>query len=177
MKYVDYYPPMMKELREIKVLGNALDAVLEQAKYNLDLLRSELYIDTATEIGLSMWERILNIEVLNPDVEVRRFEVRSRLFGKKMSLRDRLNILIGEENYNMTVDYMEYFVQFYFLFEFKELENIIVNMLERLLPLNLNYNIKYNGTFTFGSEITDYDEKKGLANDDGAIGGYFGLDY
>ncbi len=177
MKYIDYYPPVLSEIYEIKVLGNVMDELLRVEEGDLERLKNELYIATATEIGLSIWEKALEIEVVNTDIEARRFEIRSRLFGKKMSLRDRLNVLLGEEGYSMSVDYMEYFVLFYFLFEYKEQEKAITEMLERLLPLNLNYDIKYNGTFEFSDREDEYNEKKSFADPNGSIGGYLGLDY
>lgn len=177
MKYIEYYPQVLREALEIQILSRIFDSYLGRLNEDTEALSREFYISTATEIGISIWEKALNIRPENPDIEARRLVIRSLLFKDRISLRTRLDILIGENKYSVIPNSPECYIYFYFLYELYGVKDIITDMLEKVLPLNLNYDMGFNGTFEFGDTEESNDEIKGFADAAGSIGGYLGLDY
>lgn len=143
MKYIDYYPFVLKEVYEIKLISFIMDKYLLLLESNKDSLKNELYLSTATGIGLEIWEHILGITAPDNDVEVRRFTIRSKLLGDRTSLRTKLNILLGEDNYKIAVDPIKCHITFNLELSVQSLKNAVVEMLEKVLPMNLTYEISY----------------------------------
>lgn len=177
MKYIEYYPQVLREALEIQILSSIFDLYLGRLNDDAEALSREFYISTATETGISIWENALGIIPYNTDIEARRLVIRSLLFKDRMSLRTRLDVLVGENKYSIMPNSPECYIYFYFLYELYGVKGIITDMLEKVLPLNLNYDMGFNGTFEFGETEDSYDETKGFADAAGSIGGYLGLDY
>lgn len=141
MSYIDYYPQILKEISEIKILCS----VLEPLFYGLNLhgqnLLNEFCLSTATEIGIGIWERSLGIEVTSTDLEIRRANVRSVLLGDKTSLRTKLNVLLGVGKWKMTVYPKECYIKFALDASVWNLKSAFVELIERVVPVNMTFEI------------------------------------
>ena len=84
MKYIDYYPPVLKEIREINIIAEAMDTELESVKTGSEKIKDECFVYTAVDAGLERWEKILSIKVTDKnDIELRRFNILSKLMQSK----------------------------------------------------------------------------------------------
>ena len=102
MKYIEYYPLVLREVYEIQIISNILDKFLNDFEENKNNLISELYLSTATGVGLEIWENALDIEVTDTSADVRRFKIRSKLLGDNTNLRTKLDTLIGKDKYRIS---------------------------------------------------------------------------
>lgn len=142
MKYIDYYPLVLREVYEIQIISLVFDKLLIEFESNMEQLKNELFLSTASGVGLEIWERILGLSVTDTDVEVRRFKIRSKLLGDNTSLRTKLNILLGEGNFNISVNAVECELELTITTLCSDkLAVIIDDLLDRVLPANISYKI------------------------------------
>lgn len=141
MKYIDYYPLVLREVYEIKLLSLIFDKSLLTLEDSMMNLRDELYLSTATSAGLEIWERVLGIAVTDDDVEVRRFKIRSKLLGDNTSLRTKLNALLGQDKYKIVVYPKECHILFSLELSAQKLKPVVIELLEKVLPVNLTYEV------------------------------------
>ena len=141
MKYIDYFPLVLSEVYEIQLISRIFDKRLSDFEGNKEKLKNELYLSTAAGVGLEIWERVLGLSVTDTNVEVRRFKIRSKLLGDNTSLRTKLNALLGEDKYKITV-----YPEECHILSAQNLKSAVVELLEKVLPVNLTYevNLAYN---------------------------------
>lgn len=146
MKYIDYFPLVLSEVYEIQLISRIFDKRLSDFEGNKEKLKNELYLSTAAGVGLEIWERVLGLSVTDTNVEVRRFKIRSKLLGDNTSLRTKLNALLGEDKYKITVYPEECHILFSLELSAQNLKSAVVELLEKVLPVNLTYevNLAYN---------------------------------
>lgn len=146
MKYIEYYPPVLKEVYEIQLLSNVLDNALNEVRENEGGLVKEFYINTATERGIRLWEKAFKLDVTDSDLEIRRFKVLSKILGDRTSLRTKLDSLLGENKYRINIDTENCHITFDLEMSVQSLKPVIVNLLEKVLPLNITFeiNLAYN---------------------------------
>ncbi len=147
MNYIDYYPPVLKELREIKIIAEVMDSELEDQKTAREKVRDECFVYTAEDEGLERWEKILNIKVTDADdIELRRFNILAKLMKNKNYLIDVLNNLIGENNYTLRYYVDEIRLQVVLKLERREYFQAVAELLEEFVPVNveLDISIAYN---------------------------------
>lgn len=146
MKHLDYYPLVLREVYEIQLISRIFDKLLSDFEGNKEKLKNELYLSTATGVGLEIWERVLGLSVTDTNVEVRRFKIRSKLLGDNTSLRTKLNALLGEDKYKITVYPEKCHILFSLELSAQSLKPAVVELLEKVLPVNLTYevNLAYN---------------------------------
>lgn len=166
MKYIEYYPLVLREIYEIQIISNILDKFLNEFEENKNNLISELYLSTATGVGLEIWENVLDIEVTDTSADVRRFKIRSKLLGDNTSLRTKLDTLIGKDKYRISIDLINCHVIFNLELSAQNLKNAVAELLEKVLPLNLTYeiNLAYNKHTDLASyqhrELNNYTHKE-----------------
>lgn len=142
MKYIDYYPPVLKEIREIRIIGEAMDNELELARSERDKTSREFFVCTAENIGLERLEKFLNINVSNiDDVELRRFNILAKLMRNKKYLIDVLNSLIGEMGYTLRYYADEQRLEVVLDLERKDYLNGVKELLEEFVPVNIELNV------------------------------------
>ena len=66
-KLIDYLPPVLQRVKEFAALTGALQPEIEAAWSAISLVLDNQFIDTATEAGVAIWERELNIAPLASD--------------------------------------------------------------------------------------------------------------
>lgn len=142
MKYIDYYPPVLKEIREIKIIAEAMDLQLENIKESRNLLNKEFFVFTAENKGLEKWEKILNISVKDKsDIELRRFNILAKLMKSKSYLIDILNNLIGEEGYTLRFYENEIRLEVVLSLNRMDFINAVSELLEDFVPVNVELDI------------------------------------
>lgn len=141
MKYIDYYPLVLREVYEIQLISLIFDKLLLELDGNKESLKTELYLSTATGVGLEMWEKILGLSVTDNAEEVRRFKIRSKLLGDNTSLRTKLNALLGEDKYKITIYPEDCYILFSLELSAQNLKPAVIELLEKVLPMNLTYGV------------------------------------
>lgn len=151
MKYIDYYPAVLKEVYEIQLLSDILDNILDGARKNEGSLVKEFYINTATERGIELWEKALKLDVTDSDIEIRRIKVLSKMLGDRTSLKTKLDTLLGKDKYRINMDSVKCHIAFDLELSVQSLKPVIVNLIEKVLPLNITYeiNLAFNRHFDF----------------------------
>ena len=66
-KLIDYLPPVLRSVMEYMAITDAQQPEIERAWDALNLVMDNQFIDTATEEGVAVWERELNITPLNTE--------------------------------------------------------------------------------------------------------------
>lgn len=142
MKYIDYYPPVLREIREIRIIGEAMDNELEYVKSEKDKTSREFFVCSAENMGLERLEKVLNINVSDKDdIELRRFNILAKLMRSKRYLIDVLNSLIGEKGYTLRYYADEQRLEAVLTLERKDYLNGVKELLEEFIPLNIELNI------------------------------------
>lgn len=166
MKIINYYPEFLANIREYKQLGAIEDAELANIWEVLDKIRSELYINTAENVGLERWESILGIVNTSDDVEFRRFRILSRLNSTSLTLNQRLSAIVGTDNYKIDYYFKEYRLKVSLTLDTKEYEKEVRRMLDEVVPANLviDFGLLYNtheilGKFTH-EQLSKYTHQK-----------------
>lgn len=166
MKIINYYPEFLANIREYKQLGATEDAELTKLWEILDKIRSELYINTAENVGLERWESILGIVNTSDDVAFRRFRIFSRLNSTNLTLNQRLSDIVGTDNYKIDYYFKEYRLKVSLTLDTKEYEKEVKRMLDEVVPANLliDFGLLYNtheilGRFTH-EQLSKYTHQK-----------------
>lgn len=66
-KLIDYLPPVLQSVMEFAAITGAQQPEIEAAWDALNLVMDNQFIDTATEAGVTVWEKELNIVPLATD--------------------------------------------------------------------------------------------------------------
>lgn len=66
-KLIDYLPPVLRSVMEYMAITDAQQPEIERAWDALNLVMDNQFIDTATEEGVAVWERELNITPINTE--------------------------------------------------------------------------------------------------------------
>ena len=146
-KYIDYFPPVLKGITEIKTIGDAFDRQLEIIVSWKDYIQNEMFVDTAINEGLKMREEALDIVVAGEeDVELRRFNIKAKLMGLTTHIPEAMDTLVGKGNYTMVYDPVVQKLNITLSLYRKDFLNAVENMLDEMLPLQieLNTTLAYN---------------------------------
>lgn len=157
---IDYLPDVLKDSEEIKAINLVENEVLE-ALWEVTFARlNNQFILTADSEGLSRYEKMLKLKVSETDtLETRRFNVLARFQEKApytwKVLNTLLNSLLGEGNYVATRDVVNKKVSLKIELTVSRQFDVIVEMLERILPANMTYQVdlRYN-TYDYVSQFT-----------------------
>ena len=158
MKYIDYYPPVLKEIREINIIAEAMDTELEGIKIGREKIRDECFVYTAVDAGLERWEKILSLKVTDKnDIELRRFNILAKLMQSKNYLIDVLNNLIGEDGYTLRYYSDEIRLEVVLKLERRDYFKAVEELLEDFVPVNveLDVSIAYNTHNILGKHTHD----------------------
>ena len=166
MKIITYYAEFLANIKEYKQVGATEDAELANIWEVLDKIRSELYINTAENVGLERWENILGIVNTSDDVAFRRFRILSRLNSTSLTLNQRLSAIVGADNYKADYYFKEYRLKVSLTLDTKEYEKEVRRMLDEVVPANLliDFGLLYNtheilGRFTH-EQLSKYTHQK-----------------
>ena len=107
-KLIDYLPYAMRDFKEYEGIMESEQPEFDQAWNNADDLLNNQFISTAGNVGLSRWEKILEITPKGTDsLEDRRFRILTRINEELPytlpQLRNILETLCGPGNYSADV--------------------------------------------------------------------------
>ena len=81
--YIDHMPEFLREIIEIKALGNAIQISMNKFYDMMDELVSNQYPDTMSVTIVERWEKILNLSTpINGSLESRRQAIKAKLLTK-----------------------------------------------------------------------------------------------
>lgn len=111
-----YMPNIYEGFMEMQVIVSTDDNLLDKAESQLESLLNNQWITLADEKGIDEWESVLNI-ISNPateDLEFRRSRIINRMSSRtpftQKALRKKLDAIIGEGNYILTIDNNKYII-------------------------------------------------------------------
>ena len=138
-KLFDYWPPVIQAIRDMQEIAKVQQPLIDEAWDAVSFLMENQFIDTATEEGVSMWEKELGLVPKTTDT-LRQRKARLRLKWVPHNrftirwLHEWLKTVCGTEQIKkpQTVDYtLLLFLPFYSDWQ------TICNDLERYMPCNL----------------------------------------
>lgn len=167
--------------------------MIEQQIYKkiYDMLQSVfniLDIDNATGETLDMYGKRLNLKRGNLNdlqylIQLKAKIAQSLCDGSRDSVAnalayvlsstaDKMKLVEGEKKNTIKIKD----IPLTLLFEAEFTADQITAMIEELLPVGVHVaQAEFSGTFEFAETENEQDEAKGFADDEGTIGGYFGL--
>ena len=141
MKLIEYLPEFMQEIKELKELFEVEDAEIEKLNAEIQKIFNEIIVKTAENYGLDRYEKLYDIKNTTNDIEVRRFNILAKINNKvpyTMNwLRNKLDTLVGRENYEITLDHKNYKITIDVIALFKDIAIILNKDLREQLPANL----------------------------------------
>lgn len=146
--YIDHVPEFLREIIEIKALGNAIQISMAKFYDAMDELVSNQYPDTMSVTIVDRWEKILNLSTpINGSLESRRQAIKAKLLTKPpinlQTLKAVIEVYLGvgvncsllEKPYTINVTYRG-------LTSIPDLEPLYQTIYE-LIPANMVLEIAY----------------------------------
>lgn len=148
---IDYLPPVLKEVREFKVIVEAEQSEVDRLWKALDNALCDQFINDATENGVSRLEKILKITPKATDtLDVRKFRILTR-FNEQLpytfrTLEQQLATLCGAEGFTMALLNSEYTLVVRVEISAKRKLDEVKALLERTVPANIiiDLSLRYN---------------------------------
>lgn len=177
-KLIDYLSPIMQTPTEMQAIMQTEQIEFEKAWSKTSYLLDNQFISTANEIGVSRWEKILNITPkATDDIDERKFRILTR-FNEQIPytmriLEQQLELLCGVGEYSVELGLYTIFVKVSLVA--KSNFDDIKNLLNRVIPANMIIvlTLKYNRhldlkKFTHGqlSKFTHLDLRNGVLNNE-----------
>lgn len=146
-KYLDYLPPILNELAQIKIISVPEDEILQKQWQAVEVITNDQWISTMTERGIIRREKILNIKpYANDTLETRRARIferwnENRPYTYRRLIQifdmicgfDRYMIELIHNDYKLTIRLIEVKVGDYRKTLFYDLHS----MAKRVVPANL----------------------------------------
>lgn len=141
MKLIEYMPQHLKNIREFQEIFKSEDEQLEYMNNLIAKMLTEIIVKTATSYGLERYEKIYNIKNISDDIDVRRFNILSKINNKVPFtlkwLDNKLKQLVGKDNYTINIDYNDYKITIGIAYLFGDIANTLKDDLRNQLPCNL----------------------------------------
>lgn len=156
-KISSYYPDVIKEIREFKVLAQAEDSSLSIIYEALENIMDDQFIETAKNYGLSRLEKIVEIKPKDTDtLDERRFKILAK-YNEDIpytyrKLVELLNTLCGNDGYVLEINHNEFSLKVKVELKSKKNVKAVEETLERIVPMNMIFNVelRYNQYSTVG---------------------------
>lgn len=114
IKINDYLPKVLQDVEEFKAINSNLDIELTNIDTFIKGIQTEAIVQTATEYGISKWEKTLGIIPMNNEsLDVRRFRVNNILTSKLPYtlrwLQNKLTEIVGSNSgWTLNINYQDY---------------------------------------------------------------------
>lgn len=140
-------PPHLEEMVDVKELDRVSDLQMQRLEDDLEDLEDNILIQTSTEEGISRREKILGIVPLDTQsLQLRRDNVMLAWFDiypyTRLDLQRRLDLLCGKGNSAVEYDAAAQTMTVSILLVTKERKSAIEEMLERIAPLMIIFNVE-----------------------------------
>lgn len=161
-KTIVHLPKFLQKYHEMKILCEQYDRWINRIWKLVDELYCNQFIPTATEAGVSRYEKIFGIVKKDTDtLEDRRFNlmmaVTQQLPYTYANLMIKLNTLLGQDAYSIDLINEEYRIEIRVALKVKDREDSVLRLLRRELPANMiiDVDLDYNNYETLGTFIYD----------------------
>lgn len=148
---IDYLPSVLKDVREIQAITDTEQLEINSLWDAVSNTMDDQFISTATENGVSRWEKILNIVPKGTDnLQDRKFRILTRLNARLPYTFERLNELLttlcGVGEYTMTLQNTTYTLIVRVALTSKNNFDDVEKLLKSVCPANLviNLSLLYN---------------------------------
>jgi len=148
---IEYVPPVLRGVREFVAIAEAWQSDFEQVWQETTNILDEQFLLTATEIGISRWERILKLRPLATDtLDERRFAVMAAIDSQMpmtyLWLHFQLTFLCGEDGYVIELDHNNYKLKVLIELPSQREIDAVRALVKRAAPANLvlDVGIRYN---------------------------------
>lgn len=146
-----YLPLFVQNYKEIQHIMEVEKEDLEKLFLEADVVRENIFIVTATEIGIKRYEKLLNIVPFkNDSLETRRSRILA-LWIRNVpytyeTLENMLNSLCGKEGYEMELLHNIYQLNVMLGLPIKDRYDDVLKLLNEVVPCNIGLNlyIDYN---------------------------------
>lgn len=152
-----YLPPILLEIKELKVIAGVENPILESLWQIIEDTLNNQFIITANEVGISRYEKMLGLQVSDSDtLETRIFRVLARYQEQApytyRTLRQVLDSLLGAGNYTMERKVNEKWLTVKIELTVRRQFEVVTETLERMVPQNmiLRVELRYNQHSTLG---------------------------
>lgn len=147
----EYFPNVLKEVREFKILDTAETPELKSIYDCIGEVLDNSFIETAKETGIARAEKIVGISPRATDtLEERKFNVLAKynedLPYTVTKLNELLSILCGEKGYHLEINNSEFKLTVKVELTSKKSKEAVDELLERVTPANmlLSVTLMYN---------------------------------
>lgn len=143
---LSYLPPVLQDVYEMQAVSQAENSELSRLWQGAEDAMNDQFVETATENGVSRWEKMLLLSPKGTDtLPERKFRIQSALSGRLpftvWALREQLDGLCGPGNYALTVDHPNFKVTVLLALAAQENYDTVCDLLRKMLPANLQVEI------------------------------------
>lgn len=150
------FPEHIEGIKEIKAVYDAEEIIGIKFEDAVQETKDNIHIETARISGIERREKILGITPLDTDsIEDRRFRILTQWYDNYPytfpDLINRLNNILGKENYTLVVDYENLMMVCRLELKRRTMYDELVKLLESIVPLNIIFDIslRYNQHYRF----------------------------
>lgn len=151
----DYLPDYMKNYREITEICSIGDTEINELDIYKNKVLQEFYLETATDFGIKRIEDMLGIvSSANESTEFRKFRIKSKLTSVNNSLIYKLNKLIPDGDYYLSLDTSNLVLTLKIPITNAMYINSVSEMLENTVPMNIA--VECSVLYTPNNKISKY---------------------
>lgn len=144
---INYYPEIMKEIREFKTLAQAEDSALEIIYSELEDIMDNQFVHTAKDYGIARLEKIISLRPKYTEtLESRKLKVLTKYNENKpytiRKIKELLNTICGNGGYFLELNNGEFLLKVTVELKSKENLDSVEEMLERVVPMNMIFKVE-----------------------------------
>lgn len=161
MKLNEYMPPFLRNVREFNEIFKSEDVEIDEVKYQIDKMLTEVIVKTADSYGLERYEKIYGIRNKLETIEARRmnilFKINNRIPYTLKWLINTLNESIGVDNYKLVAKNYELYITINLAYT--EAAEMLKSNLIKQIPANikLDYELQTELNEFIGLSISSQD--------------------
>lgn len=148
MRVKELIPSLYENNVEMQALYNSQEIELDtKLKQYIDNKFLDTFASKATLQGIEQFEEMFSIQAdpINESLEFRRARIMNRIVSSlpytERYLINKLNTLLGENNWRYTIDYAKYQLKIYSLIPGKSWYRELQNLLSQIIPVNIDWEI------------------------------------
>lgn len=145
MRIADYQPSYYENVKEFKLLANIEDELFEILEKELTQTHANNFVMTANEKAIRIYEDALKIKAdpSTETLEFRRWRILNRFQMRSpytlRFLKERLDAILGAENYSLTMEYDEYTLYLEIVYKDSDRIKETNTMIRQMKPANIRY--------------------------------------
>lgn len=143
---IEYMPPFLKNIREYNKIFDAEDIELQNLNASMNLLLTEVIVNSACSFGLDRYEKIYGIKTASTNIEARRAailtKINSRVPFTYVWLYNQLKENFGEDGFKINIDYENYQIEIIINSICSEVADIFIESLYDKLPANMQQSFR-----------------------------------